>query len=74
MSSSKQKISAAIPFENETVDEIRSREYRRTCSLDVIEQLLPTGLLELLQSCWSERAMRPSSRYVLKLIKKLEQQ
>ncbi|VDK47474.1 unnamed protein product [Cylicostephanus goldi] len=62
---------AAIPFENETVNEIRGREYRKTCELDIIANLLPNGMLE---SCWSEREKRPSSRNVLKSIKKLEQQ
>ncbi|KAK6741116.1 hypothetical protein RB195_009147 [Necator americanus] len=64
---------AAIPFENETVNEIRRREYRKGIMLDVIEQLLPNGVLELLQSCWLEREKRPTSRHVLKTIKKLEQ-
>ncbi|CAJ0599705.1 unnamed protein product [Cylicocyclus nassatus] len=64
---------AAIPFENETVNEIRGREYRKTCELDIIGDLLPKGMLEILQSCWSERDKRPSSRNVLKAIKKLEQ-
>ncbi|PIO71787.1 hypothetical protein TELCIR_06301 [Teladorsagia circumcincta] len=71
---------AAIPFENETVAEIRSRAYRKDATLDVIEELLPTGMLEvrvnfsLLQSCWAERSKRPTSRIVLKTLKKLEQQ
>ncbi|VDL73213.1 unnamed protein product [Nippostrongylus brasiliensis] len=37
---------AAIPFENESVNQIRSREYRKDCQLDVIEELLPGGILE----------------------------
>ncbi|KAK5977023.1 Protein kinase domain-containing protein [Trichostrongylus colubriformis] len=65
---------AAIPFENETVAEIRSRAYRKDATLDIIEELLPNGVLELLQSCWAERSKRPSSRAVLKALKKLEQQ
>nr|CDJ97676.1 hypothetical protein HCOI_02006000 [Haemonchus contortus] len=63
---------AAIPFENETVSEIRSRVYRKDATLDVIEDLLPKGLLELLNSCWAERSKRPSSRFVLKALKKME--
>ncbi|VDO32696.1 unnamed protein product [Haemonchus placei] len=38
---------AAIPFENETVSEIRSRAYRKDATLDVMEELLPNGLLEV---------------------------
>ncbi|EPB72049.1 hypothetical protein ANCCEY_08844 [Ancylostoma ceylanicum] len=63
---------AAIPFENENVNEIRGKEYRRACTFDVIEQLLPSGMLELLRSCWADRVKRPTSRHVLKSIKKLE--
>lgn len=63
---------AAIPFENESGPEIRSREYRKNYTLDVMEELLPNGLLELLQACWAERRKRPTCRDVLKTIKKLE--
>uniref|UniRef100_A0A0K0DHK4 Protein kinase domain-containing protein n=1 Tax=Angiostrongylus cantonensis TaxID=6313 RepID=A0A0K0DHK4_ANGCA len=38
---------AATPLENETGREIRSREYRKQFSFDIIEQLLPTGLFEV---------------------------
>ncbi|KJH52470.1 hypothetical protein DICVIV_01315 [Dictyocaulus viviparus] len=62
----------SIPLENENSYEIRNREYRKNFTFDIIDDLLPDGILELLKSCWMDRSKRPTTRDVLRAIKKLE--